>query len=218
MAVDPINIAILVFSAIMAIAAILTFLSSRKQTEVLRKSSKKQTELLRRTLYGEIYKNPPLDRVGFYKPMPQYESDVGHDKRVRYSGKVEGDNWIFEQVTLPKKETLTLAFTFRTKKKQSLKHVQFGCRPKRGREPRVLSTARWWAARKVRPLPSAAYSDLDGYYHIEYPTPRKLGAKFPLATGFKLETKDVGEYDFDVEIYSTEAKESFKKTLKVIVR
>ncbi|GAI20395.1 unnamed protein product, partial [marine sediment metagenome] len=101
MAVDPINIAILVFSAIMAIAAILTFLSSRKQTEVLRKSSKKQTELLRRTLYGEIYKNPPLDRVGFYKPMPQYESDVGHDKRVRYSGKVEGDNWIFEQVTLP---------------------------------------------------------------------------------------------------------------------
>ncbi len=207
MTVDPIAVVILVFSAVMASAAILTFLSSRKQTD-----------LLRRTLYGEIYEEPPLDHVGFLKPEAKYESVIKHDKRVSYNMKVEGDNYIFEEVVLPKKSKVKLAITFRTKEKQSLQHLQLGCRLKQGKEPRVVGAALWWTTKKIRALPAGEYIDLDGYYHIEYQVPRKFGIRSPFIFGFKLEAGDIGKYDFDIEIYSTEAKASFKKTLKVIVK
>lgn len=207
MTVYPLNIAVLTFSAVMAIAAILTFLSSIKQTS-----------LLKRTLYGEIYPEPPLDHVGFLKPEARYESIINQDKRVSYNTNVEGNSHIFEEVILPKKSKVRLAITFRTKEKQSLRHLQFGCKQEKGDEPKVMGAAPWWAKKWMGELPLGEYIDLDGYYHVEYAVPRNSGTEQPFISGFELETRDVGKYNFDIEIYSTEARKSFKKTLKITVR
>jgi hypothetical protein len=207
MTVDSLNIAVLTFSAVMAIAAILTFLSSIKQTS-----------LLKRTLYGEIYPEPPLDHVGFLKPEPRYESVIHSDKRVNYNTNVEGDSHIFEEVILPRESVVRLAFTFRTTKKQSLRHIQFGCKQEKGNEPRVVGAAPWWAKRWGKELPLEEYIDLDEYCHIEYAVPRNSGTEQPFITGFELKTRDIGKYNFDIEIYSTEARKSLKKTLKITVK
>ncbi len=176
-----------------------------------------QTYLARKALRGETYERPPLRRVGFLKPLPKYESDVGHDNRVRFNKMVEGDNWIFEEVTLPKNSQVNLAITWCTKEKQSLQHVRVGFGLGHKVKPRIVRSVPWWAAKDINPLKPIEYIDLDGYYHIEYRISRKFGKGAPFIAGFRIETGSRREYRFCVNVYSEEAKESFEKILKVTV-
>ena len=102
--------------------------------------------------------------------------------------------------------------------KQSLRHIQFGFGRGHNRKPRVTKRLSGWVAKEIKPLQTAEYIDLDGYYHVEYPTPRKFGRGSAFINELEIETGDVDNLDFHIEVYSEEAKESFKKTLKTIVR
>lgn len=213
MAVDPINIIIFALVGFALLTAILTLRAANKQS----REAIRQTELLRKTLYGEIYEKPPLRKVGFLKPLPKYESDVGHDNRIRFNKNVERDGWIFEEVTLPRNSRVTLATTWRTKEKQSLQRMRAGFGLGHKVKPRIVRQVPWWAAKEINPPKPVEYIDLDGYYHIKYQISQRVGKEFPFITGFEIETGSGGKYDFSVSVYSAEAKESFKKPLKVIV-
>jgi hypothetical protein len=177
----------------------------------------RQTRLMRRTLYGEIYEVPPLERVGFLKPEPKYKNK--QDKRVRFDEdkKVEKDNYIFSEVTLPTNSLVPLIITWRTSKKQSLRHLRLGFKPRHNKRPRIVKRLLGWVAKEIKPLQVGEYIDLDGFYHIEYPIPRKFGKGSPFITEFEIKTREKGVYDFVIEVYSEEAKESFEKVLKVVV-
>lgn len=177
-----------------------------------------QAYLASKALRGEAYERPPLKKVGFLKPIPQYESDVKHDSRVRFSKMVEKDSYIFEKVTLPRKSKVRLAITWRTKKKQSLRHVQVGFKLGHRAKPRIVRRVPWWRIKDINPLKPVEYIDLDGYYHIEYPDSRKFGRESAFIEGFEIETGNGENYNLYVEIYSAEAKEVFKKTLEVAVK
>lgn len=183
-----------------------------------------QVYLANKASRGEAYKRPPLKKVGFLKPMPKYESDVEHDSRVRFSEMVENDSWIFKKVTLPRKSNVRLAITWHTKEKQSLRHVQVGFTDLEHKElghegkPRIVRRVPWWRIKGVNLLKPAEYTDLDGYYHIEYHNSRKFGKGSAFIEGFEIETGNGGKYYLNVEIYSAEAKEVFKKILEVVVQ
>jgi hypothetical protein len=213
METELISILTFIVSVIVLLIAVLTLHEANKQS----KQAREQTELLRRTLYGEIYETPPLKRVGFLKPMAKYE--FKQDNRIRFNEdkKVEKDAYIYEEVTVPKNDKVPLSITWRTGEKQSLRHVQLGFELGYNRKPRIAKRLPGWAAEEIKPLQTSEFIDLDGYYHIEYPIPRKFGKEHAFIVEFEVETGDSGKYDFYIEVYSEEAKEAFKKTLKVIV-
>lgn len=186
------------FSAIILIIAFSTFMLAIRQMG-----------LVRRTLYGEIYEKPPLERVGFL------DLEIKRDNRVRFAEVVEEN--IFEKVILPRNSKVPLLITWRTIEKQSLRHAQFGFELGYKVKPRVVRRLKGWVAKEIKPLRMVEYIDLDGYYHIEYHTPRKFGRKSPFIVEFEIETGNAKTYDFRLEVYSEEAKESFKKSLKVVV-
>lgn len=206
MVTDLISILAFMIAVLVLIVAILTIREAIKQTKQVRK----QTKLLRRMLYGEIYKRPPLERVAFLKLKGKY------DERVRFE-QARGGN-LFENVILPKNSRVPLCITWRSKKKQSFRHLSFGFGLGHTKKPRVLKKLPGWTARVIEPLKPLESVDLDGYYHIEYPNPRWAPMKMPFVTELEIETGSGGEYDFRLEICSVEAKEPFEKTLKVIVK
>ena len=173
-----------------------------------------QTYLSKKALYGQIYKTPPLEKVGFLNLVAK------HDDRVRFNEntKVERDSYIFEEVILPKNSRVPLAVTWRFKEKQSLRHAQFGFELGYNKKPRVLKRLSGWIAKEIKPVQKAEFIDLDGYYHIEYQTSRKFGKGSAFIHEFEIETGSSGNYDFHVEVYSGEAREPLKKILKVIVK
>lgn len=177
-----------------------------------------QAYMASKTLRGEAYEFPPLKKVGFIKPMPRYESDVKHDIRVRFCEMVENDSWIFKKVILPKNSKVRLAITWRTIEKQSLRHVQVGFELGHGVKPRIVRRVPWWRIKAINLPKPFEYIDLDGYYHIEYPNSRKFGKESAFIEGFEVETGGGGNYNLHVEIYSTEARDVFKKTLEVEVK
>ena len=170
----------------------------------------RQTELVRRTLYGEIYENPPLERVAFIDLRQK------PNRRVHFGKPIDGD--LFEEAMLPRNSKVPLCITWRTKAKQSLRHIQFGFEQGYNGRPRVTKKLSGWVAKEIKPLQTAEYIDLDGYYHVEYPTPRKFGRESAFVNELEIETGGSGNFDFHIEVYSEEAKESFKKILKVIVK
>lgn len=201
MEIDPISTGVLILSALVLLAAFLTFRQSRKQTE-----------LLRRTLYGEIYEKPPMERIAFLKLSGK------HDKRVRFKQEV-GRN-LFMEAILPKNSKVPLCITWRFKEKQSLRHVSFGFGLGHDKRPRILRKLKGWAAKVIQPLLVHESIDLNGNYHMEYQIPRRSGRGEPSSqyiAEFEIETGRIGEHDFHVELYSEEAKESLHDTLKVIV-
>lgn len=206
MVTDLISILVFVVPAIVLLVAILTLREASKQS----RAAKQQTELLRKMVYGEIYEKPPLERVGFLKLKGK------HDERVRFSQPIGGD--IFEEVILPKNTKAPLLITWRFKEKQSLRNLSFGFGLGHNKKPRVVKKLSGWAVKMMtKPEKPLEYIDLDGYYRIEHRTPRKIGMGTPFVIEFEIQTGSREKHDFNVEIYSEEAKESFKKTLKVIV-
>jgi hypothetical protein len=169
-----------------------------------------QTLLAKRALYGQIYKIPPLERVGFLKLEAKYNN------RVHFNKPIGGD--IFEEVALPTNSRTPVLITWRNTEKQSLRHVQFGFELGYKKRPRVVRRLSGWVAKEIKPLKMAEYIDLDGYYHIEYPTPRKFGKGSPFISEFEIETGSAGGYNLRVAIYSSEAREPLEKKLKVIVK
>jgi len=195
-----------ILTFIVLLVAIWTLYEANKQSREVRR----QTELLRRTLYEEIYETPPLERVAFLKLKDK------HDERVLFDRPIGGD--LFEEAILPKNSKVPLCITWRTMEKQSLRHIQLGFELGYKKRPRVVRRLCGWVAKEIKPLQIAEYIDLDGYYHIEYPIPRKFGKGSPFIVEFEIETGSARNYDFHIEVYSAEAKESFKKTLKVTVK
>lgn len=205
METDLISILTFIVAAIVLLIAVLTLYEANKQS----REARRQTELLNRTLYGEIYERPPLERVAFLKLKGK------HDERVRFK-QAKGGN-LFEEVILPKNSEVPLCITWRSKKKQSFRHLSFGFGLGYTKKPRVLKKLPGWTAKIIEPLKPLESVDLDGYYHIEYPRPRWVPMKMPFVTELEIETGSGGEHDFHFEICSEEAKKPFEKTLKVIV-
>lgn len=197
-----------ILTFIVLLIAVFALYEASKQS----REARRQTELLRKMVYGEIYETPPLGRVGFLKPIAK------HDNRVRFNKNVEGGGFIFEEVILPKNRRVPLSVTWRTTRKQSLRNLSFGFGLGHDKKPRIVKKLSGWAAKVItEPEKPRESIDLDGYYHIEYRTPRKIGMGEAFVVEFETETGGSGKHNFNVGIYSEEAKESFKKTLKVIV-